>query len=130
MRRVGTGATNRFNKKYGEVGRLFQGPYKGKRVNTDDQLKYLLVYVMVKNSFEKYSGGIKEAMKNFDKAYEWAAKNPNCSLGDYAGIRKSPIIEKDLAGEFFKGPADFNKFARECMENLDLDEKVDNLKLD
>lgn len=120
MRRIGTGSTNRFNKKYGETGRLFQGAYKAKRVEDDNYLKYLLVYVMVINSFDIYLGGFDAAKKNFDAAYEWAARRPYCSLGNYAGLWRSPVIDKSLAEEFFPTPQDFKEFARDCVENKDL----------
>ena len=120
MRRVGTGVTNRFNTKYAETGRLFQGAYKSKTIQDDNYLKYILVYVMVINSFEIYPGGYDVAVKNFDVAYDWAVKRPFSSLGDYAGIRKSPIIDKDLAGDFFPTPESFKEFARDCIMNRDL----------
>ncbi len=53
-----------FNVKYKTKGSIFQGSYKGKTIETDDYLKRLAVYIMVKNSFELYPGGIKLAMQN------------------------------------------------------------------
>ena len=58
-----------FNKKYDESGSIFQGSYKGRTANTrgDEYLRLLAVYVMVKNPFELYPGGLKNAIKKFDK---------------------------------------------------------------
>ena len=54
MRKLGTGMTNYFNTKYKESGRLFQGAFKAKRIDTDNYLSYLTAYIQVKNVFELY----------------------------------------------------------------------------
>lgn len=122
MQRFGTGMTKYFNEKYQETGRLFQGPYKAKLVDEDLYLRYLSVYIQVKNPFELYpGGGIKRAMKEFDKAYEFAADYAYCSLGDYAGKRNSPIIDKDILADLFPTPREYKKFARECILGMNID---------
>ena len=127
MQKLGTGVTNRFNTKYHEVGRLFQGSYKGRRVSKDIYFQYLSVYIQVKNIFELYPGGIQKAMEEFDKAYEWAVKYPYCSLADYAINRNSPIIDKDILGEMFPRPEDYKEFARQCLLGMNLENKLGNL---
>ena len=106
-----------FNKKYDESGSIFQSSYKGRTANTrgDDYLRLLAVYVMVKNPFELYPGGLKKAIKNFDAAYAWASEYPFCSLGDYTQKRDSFIVSKDIFGEIFDSPEKFKSFARESM---------------
>ena len=130
MRRLGTGMATYFNEKYQETGRLFQGPYKAKLVEEEMYLKYLSVYVQVKNTFEMYPEGFGEAVKNFDKAYEWATQYPYCSLADYADKRNSPIIEKDILGEFFPKPKEYKEFARQCLTRMDIEEKLGGLILE
>lgn len=130
MRRLGTGMATYFNEKYQETGRLFQGPYKSKLVKEEIYFKYLSVYIQVKNVFELYPGGLTEAIRNFDKAYEWAIKYPYSSLGDYAGERNSPIIEKDVLGEFFSRPEEYREFARQCITRMNLEEKLGSLILE
>ena len=61
-----------------------------------------------------FPGGIKNAIKKFDAAYEWASKNPYTSLGEYAGTRESPLIEKDILGEIFN-PSSYKTFSKEVM---------------
>ena len=61
MQKLGTGATNRFNIRHKETGRLFQGAYKARRVGSDNYLKYLNVYLHIKNVFELYPGGMKKS---------------------------------------------------------------------
>ena len=127
MRRIGTGVTNRFNTKYKETGRLFQGAYKAKCLDNDNYLKYILVYIQVKNAFEIFPGGIKKAMKNFDLAYDWAVKYPYNSLSNYANTHGTQIVNKDIAKDFFPKPSDFKEFAKECMFNLNLEDELEDL---
>lgn len=106
-----------FNKKYKESGSIFQSSYRGRTANTrgDEYLRLLAVYVMVKNPFELYSRGLKNAIKNFDIAYTWASTYPFCSLGDYARKKSSPVVSKDIFGDIFDTPEIFRKFAQESM---------------
>jgi len=127
MQRLGTGMTNRFNTKYNESGRLFQGAYKAKCVSTDFYLEYLSVYIQVKNPFELYSGGLKKAVQNFDKALQWAIQYPYCSLGDYLADRRSPIISKDLLGELYPSAEKYKKLVKECMLMMDLEKTLGEL---
>ncbi|OIO48356.1 MAG: hypothetical protein AUJ32_00690 [Parcubacteria group bacterium CG1_02_40_82] len=124
MRKLGDGITCYSNKKYQQKGRLFQGAYKARLVDSDTYLRYLSAYIQVKNPFELYDGGLKKAVEEFDEAFDSVIQNPFCSLGDYAGDRKSPIIDKDLLGEIFPNKNDYKKFARECILGMNLEEKL------
>lgn len=115
MHRVCMSYSKFINEKYDESGSLFQGAFKSRTVEEDTDFRNLAVYIMVKNSFELYSGGLQKAIENFDDAYEWADKDPFNSLGEYTGTQPSPIIEKDLLGELFETPKSFKEFARESM---------------
>ena len=114
MHRLGIGMTKGFNEKYKEKGSLFQGAYHSKTIEEDMYLRYVSVYIQVKNAFDMYPGGMKKALCEFDTAYDWASKYLYCSLGDYVGTRKSPIVETDLLGEIFT-PAEYKSFARDCI---------------
>lgn len=124
MQGLGISMTMSFNEKYDEVGSIFQGSYKGKTIDSDEYLKRTAVYIMVKNSFELYPGGIESAMNNFEKAWEYSLKNPFSSLADYGCMRNSPIISKNLLGKLFKTPTDFKKFAKDTM----LGRNLENMK--
>jgi hypothetical protein len=119
MQKICGSMATHFNAKYHERGSLFQGAYRGRTVDLhgDEYLRYLAVYVMVKNPFELYPGGLKRAISNFDKAYAWATRYPYCSLSAYAGEEESPILDKDIFGQLFPHPSDFKEFAKECMQN-------------
>lgn len=49
MQRVGVGYTMYFNEKYKHSGGLFQGSYKSKHIETDQDLRQLLAYVTHNN---------------------------------------------------------------------------------
>lgn len=127
MKRLGNGITGYFNLKYQESGRLFQGSYRAKRVADDVYIRYLSVYIQVKNAFELFPGGLKAAAKNFDKAYEWASNFPFCSLGYYTKRNHLPVVEDDILCEIFKSPMEYKKFAKECITGTDLDKYLEGL---
>jgi len=130
MKRFGTSMAKYFNAIHKEEGRLFQGPYRMKRVEEEIYFKYLSVYIQVKNIFEMYPGGYEKAISEFDKAYDWAIKYPYGSLADYVGERNSLIIDKDILGELFSSPKEYKEFARQCLEQINLDDKLGKLTLD
>lgn len=116
MQKLGQSMTNHFNEKYEQTGSLFQGSYKSKTIGKDEYLRYVAVYIMVKNVFELYpNGGLKGATKNFEQAWQWAIAYPFSSLGDYAGERESPIVIKDVLGEIYTNPQNFKKFVRDVI---------------
>ena len=115
--RVQMGYAKFLNEKYGESGGLFQGTFKSRLITDDMDFRYMAVYIMVKNPFELYPGGLKRAIESFDDAYKQATQSPFNSLASYAGERTSSIIDKDLLGELFETPESFKNFARECMHD-------------
>lgn len=119
MQRLGTGMTMYYNTRHHETGTLFQGSYKAKVVDKDLYLRYLNVYIQVKNGFELYNGGFEVAMKDFDKAYRWVTEFPHGSLSHYYGKVVTPIVDKDLFLEMFASPDDYKDFAKECMTDLE-----------
>jgi putative transposase len=127
MRKIGTGMTNYSNTKYQETGRLFQGAYKARTVSNDAYLKYLSVYIQVKNPFELYPGGLMKAVRNFDDAFDFTINHPFCSLAGYAGGQESPIIDKDILGELFSTPGDYKEFSRECILGMNLEERLSEI---
>lgn len=81
-----------FNEKYNERGSIFQGGYKGKLVDTDEYLRYVVAYIAVKNVLELYPGGLKRAVREYDRAWEWACTYPFASLSALM-ITDNPIID-------------------------------------
>lgn len=116
MQRLGGSMSVHANAKYKEKGSLFQGGYKGRTVDTDEYLRQLIPYIMVKNVFEMYPGGYEKALKEFDLAWKWGVESyPFSSLPEYAGTRDWPIIEKGIIGDLFSNPEEFKRHCREVL---------------
>jgi putative transposase len=117
MHRVSMGYSKFINEKYTESGSLFQGAYKARCIDDDADLKNLVAYIMIKNSFETYPGGLEKAYKEFDQAYDYALDYPLTSLAEYTGKRKPALLDHNLLRELFEEPKSFKEFARDCMQN-------------
>jgi len=130
MQKLGVGYTNYFNLKYQEVGRLFQGSYKGRTVkDKQSYLEYLTVYIQVINVLELFPGGIEKALENIDKGLRFAEKYQFASYQDFIGLRRSLIIDKDILGEIFLTPKDYQEFVRDVIESRKC-EILEDLKLE
>lgn len=131
MRKLGTGITNRFNTKYKETGRLFQGAYKARRIDKDNYLQYLLVYINIKNIFELYPGGLESALKNFDDAYEFAGRYHYSSLGAYFSKEHpaAPIINTDICKNILSNSGEFKEFSKNCMDFVYFDDKTAKINI-
>ena len=126
MRKFGTGMTNRFNTRYKETGRLFQGAYRARRVDKDNYLQYLMVYIHIKNVFELYPGGFENALRNFDDAFEFALQHQYSSLGAHFSDAhiSHPIVSVDdeVVAQTLGNKEDFKEFAKNCINFVHFDE--------
>lgn len=116
MKKLGDGYTKFSNIKYEEVGRVFQGSYKGRTPRGDiKNLHYLDAYTQVFNVFEEYPGGIERALAEFDDAFEFALKDPFCSLGESFGKRNFGIIDRDILAEAFPFLEIYKEFVKDAL---------------
>ena len=102
MRKLGTGYTNYFNKKYERVGALFQGKYKAISLEEQRQFLYLPYYIHL-NPLDvvepEWKNGkinnLKNALK-FLETYKWS------SHLDYLGEKNFPsILDTNMLSEFY-----------------------------
>jgi putative transposase len=115
MRKLGVGYTMYRNEKNKEVGRIFQGQYKGKTINGETYLQYLDVYIQVFNALELFEGGIPAALNNFDETFQFALDYPFCSLGETYGIRNLNIINRKCFEGAFNDLANYKEFCRDAL---------------
>ncbi len=116
MKRLGQSMTNHHNGKHKQSGSLFQGSFRSKTIDSDEYLRYVAAYVMVKNTFELFSNiDFAKNIYDFESAWEWATTYPFSSLGEYANIRTHPIVEKDVLGEIYTDPIIFKSFSKEVL---------------
>lgn len=129
MQKLGGSMSVYANLKHNEKGSLFQGSYKGRTIIEDRYLRYLASYIMVKNVFELYPGGFKKAQEEFNLAWKWAIEEYKfSSMMDYAFKGKATtegsvsLIDKDILGEIFKSPNDFQECSRDMVLGTKLKE--------
>lgn len=134
MRKLGTGMTNRFNTRYKETGKLFQGSYKARLIDNENYFRYLFVYLHIKNAFELYPGGFKQALAHFDNAYDFAVQYPYSSFAHYVlksnFNTKQLIRNDDLFRAAFPDQQEMKVFAQDCLSSLAFDEKKCTLNVD
>jgi len=116
MQRLCGSMTTHFNEKYNEQGSIFQGAYRSRTVDTDVYLRYVLAYILVKNVFELFPGGLSEAVKTFDIAWEWADTYPFSSFPTIAHGAESPIIDLDLLTELGLRTNEFKRTAHDMLD--------------
>lgn len=117
MQRLGGSMSTCFNAKYKERGSLFQGSYHARLVSQDEHRQYLAFYVLVKNVFEMYPGGLSKVYSDFDHAWKWAKEYPYSSLRDCVSENSSPILDdpEDLIGSLISVGDTYKKEARELL---------------
>lgn len=117
MQRLCGSMSAHFNAKYDEKGSLFQGAFKSRTISSDDYLRYLAPYIMVKNVFELYpNGGLDGVMGDFESAWNWATKEYKfSSLPVYAEGSDSPIIERGAIDMIFESAKFFKERSYEMI---------------
>jgi len=97
MRKIGTGYTNYFNKKYERSGSLFQGKFKSVHIENDAHLLYLPIYIHL-NPLDYYDKEWRnKKIKDKKGALEYLSNYRWSSLLDYIGKKNFPsIISKDF----------------------------------
>lgn len=116
MKKLGNTYTGYFQARHDWEERLFSGGYKSVHVLSDNQLRKLFVYVLVKNAFERFDGRIRKAIENFNKAFKEAQNYPFSSLGEAMDDREQHISSNKLFNQTFSSPKEFRSFARDQMK--------------
>jgi hypothetical protein len=93
-------------------------------------LQCLDAYIQVFNTFEDYPGGIEMALKEFDKAFEFALKDPFSSLGESFGERNLGIIDRDILGEMFPNLETYKEFVYDALLVRNIREILGKLALE
>lgn len=118
MQRLGASMTMHFNEKYGEQGSIFQGAFKSRTVNSDEYLRYAVAYIVVKNVFELYPGGLAKAIKEFDSTWKWAYAYPFSSFRAAANGNHSPLIDMGAVNELDLYGSSFRRSAHDMLSSF------------
>lgn len=112
MRKLGIGYAMYFNNKQDRVGPLFQGRFKAKSVESDEQLMHLSRYIHLNplKIFEK--NWPKEKIKDKKAASGFIEKYPWSSYGTYIGEEEDPLLADDYA-EIVTPQGNYREFVEE-----------------
>ena len=112
MKKLGTGYSMYFNKKYKRVGSLYQGCFKSKYIENDEYLIHLSRYIHL-NPLEIIEKGWKsEGIKDWKKAKTFLNNYKFSSFLDYSGKKNLPsILTMDFLKNFIEdNRMDYKKF--------------------
>ena len=126
MRKLGTGYTNYFNKKYERVGALFQGKYKAIALTEERHFKYLPYYIHL-NPLEIAGYMLKkESISDTEKALAFLESYRWSSHLDYLGKPNLPnLLDTKLLNEVFETPTQYKNDIREWLNENIYDEVGD-----
>ncbi|MDD5433755.1 MAG: transposase [Candidatus Pacebacteria bacterium] len=118
MRKVGTGYSGYFNRKYERKGHVFQNKFTDVHIKGDNQLKNVFVYIhtnpiaIIESKWKE--GGVKELSKakDFIENYKWS------SYPDYLGNKNFPsVTQRDFILEVMGGENGCKNFVDSWVEN-------------
>jgi putative transposase len=114
MRKLGTGYTNYFNKKYDRTGALFGGKFKSVCLKKDSHFMYLPMYVHLNPLDLKFPEWREKKIKDYKKAIEFLDTYRWSSYMDYTGNKNFPsLINKDF---ILSRVGDEKKFKNETID--------------
>jgi len=110
MKKLSTGYSMYFNKKYDRLGALFQGRFQAQHADTDEYLKYLFAYIHL-NPVKLIEPEWKETgISDHDRAKDYLRKYKYSSFIDYQGEGRVEryILDKDKFPDYFLEPKEFD----------------------
>ena len=110
VKKVATGYSMYFNKKYERTGSLFEGAFKATHADSDEYLKYLFAYIHL-NPIKLIDPEWKESgIKDKDKTNSFLREYVFSSYVDYVKTERmeSAILNKKVFPEYFSTAKDFN----------------------
>ncbi len=117
MRKLTTGYTMFFNKKYERVGPLFQGTFKAEHVTNDEYLKYLFAYIHLNPVKLIDPMWRKSGIKNTRVAKKYLSEYRYSSMSEWQGKRRaeSPVISPEVFPEYFESPDQFDEYINDWL---------------
>jgi len=130
MRKLNTGYTMYFNKKYERVGSLFQGTYKFTRITQESHFIHIPYYIHLNPLDIVMPQWREKEIKNYKKAVKFLEKYRWSSYLDYIGKKNFPsVTQREFLSEFFDSPEDYKKDTIKWLKEMDL-EQIKHLTLE
>lgn len=117
MSRVLTSYSSYFNKKYKRTGRLFEGTFKAKHIDSDRYLKYLFAYIHLNPVKIIDAEWNKNGISNRAGAKEYLTKYAHSSYLEYMGVLRNErkILNRTAFPEYFSELQDFEELVNEWL---------------
>ncbi len=129
MRKLTTGYSMYFNKKYTRVGPLVQGKFKAEHVDNDEYLKYLYAYIHL-NPVKLIDSKWKEnGITDRKKAERYLKDYRYSSYVDYLGEKREEdaiLAQKEFPG-YFEGENEFEMYVKDWINYRD---EIETLMVD
>ena len=93
------GYTKYYNHKYKRNGVLFQGPFRAIHIESNEQLLHSSIYVNLNDKIHKLGNGVSKS-----------------SWGEYCGLEKENICNKDIILGQFRDIKEFKEFSMNSLE--------------
>lgn len=123
MRKLNTGYTNYFNKKYQRVGPLFQGKFKASRVIKEAHALYLPHYIHLNPLDTVMPGWRDKRIKNHKKALAFLDSYRWSSYLDYTGKPNfSSVIFRKFIEEMYGSGTRYRADMKEWLREMDFAE--------
>lgn len=118
MHRFGVSYGKYFTIKNDKPGSLFQGRFKAKQIETDEQLCYLLAYINIINPAQLSDPNLKEnGIADFDKTWEFVNNYKWSSHFEYMQKRNSILIDKGMVGELYPTVEKYEQFVKDILSS-------------
>lgn len=130
LKKLGIGYAMYFNQKYGRIGTLFQGRFKGVLIDKEPHFIHLPFYIHL-NPMDLVETDWKEQkIKNYLKAIKFLESYRWSSYLDYIGVKNFPsITQREFLTEFFNGPQEYKKETIKWLKELDVN-ALEEVKID
>lgn len=106
--------TKYFNTKYKRIGPLLQGPFKAKKIDSENQLLHLSRYIHLNPYTSAIVGNVEDLLN-----YKWS------SLGEYATKNQFEFCFKETTLSYFKDKESYREFV---LDNADYQRTLEDIK--
>ncbi|MGB8815894.1 MAG: transposase [Minisyncoccia bacterium] len=126
MKKLLTGYSMYFNKKYNRTGPLFEGRFKAKHLNYDQYLKYQFTYIHLNPIGIIDNGWKNKEISNVERGLKFLQDYKYSSFLDYSRGERitGKILNKGSFPEYFQNKIEFSDMVKEWM-NFEKDDVKD-----
>jgi len=108
MQKIGISYTKAINKRFGRVGALFQGQFRGKPVKNYAHLLSLCVYI--------HANPVKDGLVALPEDWEYS------NYLDWIGLRSGTLVNREFIQEYFDTPAEYTSLVLDYLRTRSLPE--------